>query len=243
MDSGPTSIWSSSTKLQSSPNRTTRHTKLLSLIKRNTLTPKAHLRNTAGPKKWFPIILNSKGWRKVRTDLLRLLLRVAAKQRSSLRDRGQGIKRCRDWSATKGLGLFERWSDSYEILINLKSLHETKICLARSTPLRLKVIIRLCSSSPKFTHLNYHSRLQFPIVGDTRFYSNSGRKHYENHSNRVLKIILPREYPLREPIHSTLPRQNSLPPPHLQTLTNCSPLESPTVVPKTSKASNLYGRI
>lgn len=71
-------------------------------------------------------------------------------------------------------------------------------------------------SLPKISYLNYRSRLNFPINGDTLFYSHSGRKHYDNSCDRMLRIIHPRDYALNNPIQP-LTRQNSLPPPHLQT--------------------------
>lgn len=57
------------------------------------------------------------------------------------------------------------------------------------------------------------SRLNFPIPGDSSLFINVGRKHYANHSDRMLRIILPEKYATNQP--NRIPRESSVPPPHL----------------------------
>ena len=53
--------------------------------------------------------------------------------------------------------------------------------------------------------MQYYSRLAFPQQGDSLFYSNSGRKHYRDHSQKLLEIVLPRRYALENPMPERKP--------------------------------------
>lgn len=57
------------------------------------------------------------------------------------------------------------------------------------------------------------SRLNFPIPGDSSLFINVGRKHYDNHSDRMHRILLPEKYAANQP--NRVPREYSVPPPHL----------------------------
>ena len=53
--------------------------------------------------------------------------------------------------------------------------------------------------------MQYYSRLAFPEPGNSLFYHNSGRKHYENHSQKLLKLVLPSDYAYRNPLPANEP--------------------------------------
>ena len=55
--------------------------------------------------------------------------------------------------------------------------------------------------------------MNFPQKGDAFLYENLGKKHYQNHSDKLLKIVLPRQYALQNPIAISKEKYY---PPHLE---------------------------